>query len=76
MTNEALKHEGGDACPTDREKPLDFARYVIRCHDGNAEAAIEAMQDEIEHLQRQLQLATTAMGRGFTRGWVPSEERP
>lgn len=38
-------------------------------------AAIEAMQEEIEHRQQQLSLAVTAMARGYTWGWVPSQER-
>lgn len=55
--------------------PADVAEYILHCHDGNAKAAIEAMQEEIEHLQHQLSLAVVAMGRGYTRGWVPSEGR-
>ncbi|KAA3513222.1 hypothetical protein RMS29_010575 [Agrobacterium rosae] len=53
----------------------DVAEYILQCHDGDATAAIEAMQEEIEHLQHQLSLAVVAMGRGYTRGWVPSEGR-
>ena len=40
-----------------------------QCHDGDATAAIDAMQEEIEHLRHQLSLAVVAMGRGYTRGW-------
>ncbi|WP_421362202.1 hypothetical protein [Agrobacterium rosae] len=61
--------------PEIRLTPIDVADYILACHDGNAKAAIEAMQEEIEHLQHQLSLAVVAMGRGYTRGWVPSEGR-
>ncbi|WP_181013820.1 hypothetical protein [Agrobacterium rosae] len=57
------------------QMPADVAEYILHCHNGNAKAAIEAMQEEIEHLQHQLSLAVVAMGRGYTRGWVPSEGR-
>jgi hypothetical protein len=55
--------------------PTNVAEYILLCHDGNATAAIEAMQEEIEHLKNQLNLAVVAMGRGYTRGWVPGEKR-
>ena len=58
-----------------RADEADVADYILDCHDGNAKAAIEAMQDEIEHLQHQLRLAVVAMGRGYTKGWVPNEEQ-
>ncbi|MCM2434112.1 hypothetical protein [Agrobacterium rosae] len=61
--------------PEIRQTPADVAEYILLCHDGDAKAAIEAMQEEIEHLQHQLSLAVVAMGRGYTRGWVPSEGR-
>lgn len=61
--------------PEIRPTPIDVADYVLLCHEGNAKAAIVAMQEEIEHLQHQLRLAVVAMGRGYTRGWVPSEDR-
>lgn len=61
--------------PENRKVPIEVADYILQCHDGDAKAAIEAMQDEIEHLQHQLSLAVVAMGRGYTRGWVPSGDR-
>lgn len=61
--------------PEVRPAATEFADYIVQCHDGNAMAAIAAMQEEIEHLQHQLSLAVTAMARGYTRGWVPSQER-
>ena len=61
--------------PENRSTDIDVADYILLCHDGNAKAAVEAMQEEIEHLQHQLRLAVAAMGKGYSRGWVPSEER-
>lgn len=61
--------------PGFEKAPSDVADYILQCHEGNAKAAIEAMQEEIEHLQHQLRIAVVAMGRGYTRGWVPNEER-
>lgn len=58
-----------------RADEADVADYILDCHDGNAKAAIEAMQEEIEHLQHQLRLAVVAMGRGYTKECVPNEER-
>ena len=58
-----------------RVDEADVADYILDCHDGDAKAAIEAMQDEIEHLQNQLKIAVVAMGKGYTRGWTPSGER-
>lgn len=60
--------------PENNQTPTDVAGYILQCHGGNAIAAIEAMHEEIEHLQHQLSLAVAAMGRGYTRGWVPSGE--
>ena len=61
--------------PENRPTDINVADYILLCHDGNAKAAIETMQEEIEHLQHQLRLAVVAMGRGYTKGWVPNEER-
>lgn len=58
-----------------RSTDVDVADYILLCHNGNAKAAVEAMQEEIEHLQHQLRLAVAAMGRGYTRGWAPSKGR-
>lgn len=55
--------------------PVDVADYILDCHDGDPKAAVEALIAEIEHLQEQLALAVVAMGRGYTRGWVPSPQR-
>nr|WP_288431118.1 hypothetical protein [uncultured Agrobacterium sp.] len=61
-------------CPENKQTPTNVAGYILQCHGGNALAAIEAMQEEIEHLQHQLSLAVAAMGRGYTRGWVPGDK--
>lgn len=39
---------------------IDVADYILLCHDGDATAAIEAMQEEIERLQHQLRLQVGA----------------
>lgn len=57
------------------KQPDDIAAYVIQCHDGDAVATVETLLDEIHHLQNQLSIAATAMGRGYTQGWKPSAER-
>ncbi len=62
-------------CAEINEQVVDVAAYVIQCHDGDAKAAVESLLDEIEHLQQQLSVAVAAMGRGFTRGWIPNGER-
>lgn len=62
-------------CPEFENAPVDVADYILQCLQGDAKSAIEAMQEEIEHLQHQLSLAVIAMGRGYTRGWVPGEGR-
>lgn len=62
--------------PEIRQSSNDVVDYILQCHGGDAKAAIEAMQEEIIHLQHQLNLAVAAMGRGYTRGWVPDDGRP
>jgi hypothetical protein len=58
------------------ERPeADPIEHVIAWHDGDEREAIKTLLDDIQHLRLQLALATAAMGRGYTRGWVPSEER-
>ncbi|WP_311273723.1 MULTISPECIES: hypothetical protein [unclassified Rhizobium] len=56
-----------------RANEADVADYILDCHDGDAKSAIKAMQDEIEHLQHQLNLAVIAMGRGNTDAGVWSK---
>ncbi|QCI98108.1 hypothetical protein [Agrobacterium larrymoorei] len=64
--------EIGNVCPDASKTPADGADYILDCHDGDVKEAINAMIGEIEQLQHQLDLAVAAMGRGYTRGWVPS----
>lgn len=64
-----------NVCPEFENAIVDVAEYILKCHEGDAKAAIEAMQLEIEHLQHQLRMAVVAMGHGYTRGWLPSEGR-
>lgn len=64
-----------DVRPEERPVPTDVADYILQCHGGNPKSAIEAMQEEIEYLQNQLNVAVAAMGRGYTRGWAPQAER-
>ncbi|GAK72761.1 hypothetical protein RRU01S_28_00040 [Agrobacterium rubi TR3 = NBRC 13261] len=52
---------------------LSDSAAILDCHNDDPKAAIKAMQDEIEHLRQQLSLAVVAVGRGYTRGWVPGE---
>ncbi len=61
-------------CSDFSRREVDVADYILECHNGDARAAIETMQEEIEHLQYQLNLAVVAMGYGFTRGWVHTRE--
>ena len=64
-----------DVRPEMTQRPSTVAEYILQCHHGDAAAAVEAMQEEIEHLQRQLGIAVAAMGRGYTRGWLPNGKR-
>lgn len=61
--------------PQSREPEADPVDHIIAWHDGDSRAAIETLMEDIQHLRLQLALATAAMGRGFTRGWVPNDER-
>ncbi len=58
-----------------REPEADPVDHIIAWHDGDSRAAIETLMEDIQHLRMQLALATAAMGRGFTRGWQPNEDR-
>lgn len=61
--------------PQSREPEADPVDHIIAWHDGDSRAAIETLMEDIQHLRMQLALATAAMGRGFTRGWMPEAER-
>lgn len=61
--------------PERREPEADPVDHIIAWHDGDSRAAIETLMGDILHLRMQLALATAAMGRGFTRGWMPEADR-
>ncbi|TRA92237.1 dehydrogenase [Rhizobium rhizogenes] len=61
--------------PERREPEADPVDHIIAWHDGDSRAAIETLMEDILHLRMQLALATAAMGRGFTRGWMPEADR-
>lgn len=48
---------------------------LLLVYGGDFRHAISDLLADANHLRLQLALATAAMGRGFTRGWMPSEER-
>lgn len=61
--------------PKHKQPEADPVSHIIAWHDGDHRAAIETLMEDVTHLRMQLALATAAMGRGYTRGWVPSEKR-
>jgi predicted aldo/keto reductase-like oxidoreductase len=48
---------------------------ALAYHDGNAEATIATLLEDLRFLRQQLALAEGAMSTGMTRGWRPSYER-
>lgn len=71
MTTPA-KVTAGKAVPdSELTLPAVLARF-----DGDAVKALAAAIEDIEHLQRELGLASLAMSYGFARGWRPKIERP
>ncbi|OLP44174.1 hypothetical protein [Rhizobium oryziradicis] len=70
-----MKYEDENVCQEAPAEPNEIAAYIIQTHGGDAVAAVEILLDEIEHLQTQLSIAVTAMGKGYTRGWMPNIER-
>ncbi|TAY91881.1 hypothetical protein [Rhizobium ruizarguesonis] len=62
--------------PDLRSRPADDElAEVVAYHEGDMEAAIGTLLEDIRHLRRQLALAEGAMGRGMARGWRPSYDR-
>ncbi len=62
------------------EAPIDDDECDAVCtalawHGGDAEATIATLLADCAHLRRQLALTRAAMGRGFVRGWEPSQGR-
>jgi hypothetical protein len=58
-------------CAGIERRPDDAADYILHCHNGDAKEAINALIEEIDHLQGQLQIAASEISRGYTRGWMP-----
>ncbi|MBB2721152.1 hypothetical protein EFR00_31100 [Rhizobium sophoriradicis] len=65
-----------------REQPMigeamvdDEIAEVLAYHQGDAQAAIGTLLNDIRHLRWQLVLTEGAMGRGITRGWRPRCDR-
>ncbi|ANL75688.1 hypothetical protein AMC83_PE00275 (plasmid) [Rhizobium phaseoli] len=64
-----------------REQPIgeaivdDEIAEVLAYHQGDAQAAIGTLLNDIRHLRWQLVLTEGAMGRGITRGWRPRYDR-
>ena len=64
-----------------REQPIgeavvdDEIAEVLAYHQGDAQAAIGTLLNDIRHLRWQLVLTECAMGRGITRGWRPIYDR-
>lgn len=54
---------------------IDHVESVLLAYDGDFRHAIRDLIAETDHLRVQLALTSAAMGRGFTRGWTPREER-
>lgn len=72
-----LNFETGDenVRPTRKDSVADPVAHLVAWHDGDHRAAIETLMEDVRHLREQLALATAAMSAGYTRGWMPDEER-
>lgn len=72
-----LNFENGDenVRPTRKDSVADPVAHLVAWHDGDHRAAIETLMQDVRHLREQLALATAAMSAGYTRGWMPDEER-
>ncbi|PDV86145.1 hypothetical protein CO652_22080 [Rhizobium sp. H4] len=53
----------------------DEIAEVLAYHQGDSQAAIGTLLNDIRHLRWQLVLTEGAMGRGITRGWRPRYDR-
>lgn len=54
---------------------IDPVEEALTWHDGDARAAIATLLADCAYLRWQLDLASRAMGSGFTRGWRPGADR-
>ncbi|WLR91302.1 hypothetical protein [Shinella zoogloeoides] len=53
----------------------DAVNDAIAWHGGDVRATIGTLLADCAHLREQLDIASRAMGHGFTRGWRPASER-
>lgn len=58
----------------DEREPTEV-EAALAYHDGNAEATIATLLEDLRFLRQQLALAEGAMSTGMTRGWRPIYER-
>ncbi|HBF31853.1 dehydrogenase [Rhizobium sp.] len=52
----------------------DPVEHLIVWHDGDVKAAIKTLLDDIQDLRLQLALASCAISKGYTRGWLPDDD--
>ncbi len=55
--------------------PVDEVAMAISFHDGDVRAAVRTLLKDCKHLREQLALAQICMSVGFSRGWMPSQDR-
>ncbi|MCR6501777.1 hypothetical protein MUO32_22315 [Shinella sp. CPCC 101442] len=53
-------------------EPRNEVDEALAWHGGNARAAVATLLADCAYLRWQLQLADSAISRGFTRGWRPT----
>ena len=70
-----IKTEIENVRPMQKQTTADPVAHLVAWHDGDHRAAIETLLEDVAHLRMQLALATAAMSAGYTRGWMPNEER-
>lgn len=58
-----------------RPETMSAIDEALAWHDGDARAAIATLLADCAYLRWQLDLASRALGSGFTRGWRPSADR-
>ncbi|CAN7433418.1 dehydrogenase [Rhizobium rhizogenes] len=57
------------------EPEFDPIEEIIAAHHGDARAAVADLVQRIQHLRKELSLASVVMSRGMTRGWQPSMDQ-
>lgn len=58
----------------DQREPTEI-EAALAYHDGNVEATIATLLEDLRFLRQQLAWLEGAMSTGMTRGWRPSYER-